>query len=263
MPEPEPVRLAVRAYLLPPQPAKPAHEAKGASTPSDRWSTSWANRPSVMSFVSAVAGDQEPVLTLWQRRSFWRRVSQGAVFDPARLTAYQIGAIGEWVRSRLTPLAYGRPQVKVEPYDVWREPGGDLYRFLHLRNKAEQTEFYEVDGLSNPERAGAPWLALWDLPWEVSRVAVGPFGTGRLKSYGSWSLKFDAEGNGPHMTLRTVGDGESVLPRLSSRPIPVDVLALARVLDASDENARSDRFRTPIPIVSVHPFREFSYTGEP
>jgi hypothetical protein len=189
-----------------------------------------------LSFVSAVAGDQEPVLTLWQRRSFWRTVSQGAVYDATQLTAGQIGAIGEWVRSRLTPLAYGRPQVKVEPYDVWREPGGDLYRFLHLRNKAEQTEFYEGDGLSNPERAGAPWLALWDLPWEVSRVAVGPFGTGRLKSYGSWSLKFDAEGKGPHMTLRTVGDGESVLPRLSSRPIPVDVLALARVLDASDEN---------------------------
>jgi hypothetical protein len=189
-----------------------------------------------MSFVSAVAGDQEPVFTLWQRRSFWRKARQGVVFDPARLTADQARALGEWVRSRLEPLAYGRPQVKVDPYDVWREPGGDLYRFLHLRNKAEQTEFYEVDGLSNPERAGAPWLALWDLPWEVSRVAVGPFGIGRLKSYGSWSLKFDAEGKGPHMTLRTVGDGESVLPRLSSRPIPVDVLALARVLDASDEN---------------------------
>lgn len=236
MPEPEPVRLAVRAYVLPSEPSPPAREDKVTSASSRGRRSSWAKRPSVMSFVSAVAGDQEPVLTLWQRRSFWRKASQGVVFDPARLTTDQMRAIGDWANSRLAPLAYGRPQVKVEPYDVWREPGGDLYRFLHLRNKADQTEFYEEEGLSNPERGGSPWLALWDLAWEVSRVAVGPFGTGRLKSYGSWSLKFDAEGNGPHMTLRTVGDGESVLPRLSSRPVPIDVLGLARLLDASDES---------------------------
>ncbi|MGA3354794.1 MAG: hypothetical protein ABSD85_16675 [Acidimicrobiales bacterium] len=236
MPEPEPVRLALRAYLLPSESLRPVREDKVTSTPSPGRRTSWANRPSVMSFISVVAGDQEPVFTLWQRRSFWRKTRQGVVFDPARLTADRIRALGEWAGSRLAPLAYGRPQVKVEPYENWREPGGDLYRFLHLRNKAEQTEFYADDGLSNPERAGAPWLALWDLAWEVSRLAVGPFGTGRLTSYGSWSLKFDAEGKGPHMTLRTVGDGEAVLPRLSSRPVPIDILALARVLDASDEN---------------------------
>lgn len=236
MPEPEPVRLAMRAYLLPSGPLKPARADKVSATPSAGRRTLWANRPSVMSFVSAVAGDQEPVLTLWQRRSFWRKASQGVAFDPARLSADRTRTLGEWAGSQLAPLAYGRPQVTVEPYDIWRELGGDLYRFLHLRNKGEQTEFYEDDGLSNPERAGAPWLALGDVAWGISRVAVGPFGTGRLKSYGSWSLKFDTGGQGPHMTLRTVGDGEAVLPHLSSRPVPIDILALARVLDVSDES---------------------------